>query len=81
MRNFEKIDQVTNEDLIHVLKDYTVTRLGTRDFYLFLERIVIDKLADIQIEKYTIDVLTAIYQESNLCSTETLELLKKLAYE
>ncbi len=64
-----------------MLKDYTVTRLGSREFYLFLEKIVMDKLADIRTEKYTIDALSAIYQESNLCSTETLELLKRLAYE
>jgi len=48
MRNFEKIESVSNEELIHVLKDYTVTRLGTREFYLFLEKIVNDKLADIK---------------------------------
>ncbi len=72
---------MTSEDLIKVLKDYTVTRLGSREFYLFLESIVNDKLADIKTEKYTIDALYAIYQESNLCSTHTLELLKKLAYE
>ena len=62
MRKFEKISEVTNEELIHVLKDYTVTRLGTREFYLFLEKIVTDKLADIKTEKYTIEALTAIYE-------------------
>lgn len=80
MRGFEKISEVSNEDLIHVLKDYTITRLGTREFYLFLEGIVNDKLQDISTEKYTVERLTAIYEESNLCSTETLQLLKALAY-
>lgn len=54
MRGFEKISEVSNEDLIHVLKDYTITRLGTREFYLFLEGIVNDKLQDISTEKYTV---------------------------
>jgi hypothetical protein len=48
MRNFAKISEVTSEDLIKVLKDYTVTRLGSREFYLFLESIVNDKIADIR---------------------------------
>ncbi len=72
---------MSSEELIHVLKDSTVTRLGTREFYLFLEAIVNDKLEDIKTEKYTIEALTAIYEESNLCSTDTLELLKGMAYE
>jgi hypothetical protein len=46
-----------------------------------LEGIVNDKLQDIMTEKYTIETLTAIYEESNLCSTETLQLLKAMAYE
>lgn len=71
---------MSNEDLIHVLKDYTITRLGTREFYLLLEGIVNDKLQDISTEKYTVERLTAIYEESNLCSTETLQLLKAMAY-
>jgi hypothetical protein len=54
MDRFSALDEVTNDDLIHVLKDYAVTRNGSRDLYKFLEKVVNNKLADITLQRHVI---------------------------
>lgn len=40
MRTFNNLKNVEIEALIKVIKDYSVTRIGSRDLYLFLEEVV-----------------------------------------
>ena len=64
--------------LIDVIKDYTVTRHGSRELYKFLEEVVKATIDDIMKDREALEALLVIYEHSGLCSEDTLCEIKGL---
>lgn len=70
-------EQISIDEIALIVKVFCTTRTGTREFHKLLETTVLSRLEDL---KKNMDILYSIgykFEESGLCSLDTLKLLKK----
>lgn len=70
-------EEVKTDEIALMVKVFCTTRTGTRDFHKLLETTVLSRMEDL---KKNMDMLYQIgykFEESGLCSLDTLKILKK----
>ena len=75
IKEFNTLKNVDVGCLIKVIKDYTVTRNGSRELYIFLEQVADALLVEIGKSRENLETLRTLYENSQLC---TPDFLKKL---
>jgi hypothetical protein len=60
-------------NLIKVIKEYSVTRAGSREIYVFFVQVAEACFEDIKKNREFLNTLATVYEKSNLCSAEFLE--------
>lgn len=78
MKIFNTLKNVEIDRLIRVLKDYTITRIGSREFYIFLEQVIDALLPEIKKNREHLETICALYENSELCTAEFLSKLQSL---
>ena len=72
---------VTVEELALIAKVFCTTRIGTRDFHKLLEATILSRVEDLKKNTGVMLQIGLIFEESGLCSIDTLQILKKCASE
>ena len=53
---------------MHICKNYSITRHGSRDIYKVLEVVILARMEDIKINRKVFMGIYNIYNKSDLCS-------------
>ena len=77
VKTLRNTKDISVEEIALITKVFCTTRTGSRDFHKLLETTVLQRLDDL---KKNMDALYQIgykFEESGLCSLDTLKILKK----
>lgn len=80
VKTLRNTKEVTIEEIALIAKVFCTTRTGSREFHKLLETTVLSRLEDL---KKNMEVLYQIgykFEESGLCSIDTLKILKKQVF-
>jgi hypothetical protein len=69
--------EVSVEEIALITKVFCTTRTGTREFHKLLETTVLQRLEDIKKNMEMMYQIGYKFEESGLCSIDTLKILKK----
>lgn len=72
LKQYNSLKHVKAENLLEVIKDYSVTRRGSRELYIFLEEVAMAIFEDFKKDRKLLEALHAVYEKSNLCTPDTL---------
>lgn len=64
MRHYNNLKNVQVENLIKVIKDYVLTRVGSRELYIFLEEVAVALFEEIKQDRGHLTTLLAVYEKS-----------------
>jgi hypothetical protein len=77
VKTLRNTKEITIEEIALIVKVFCTTRSGSREFHKLLETTVLQRLEDL---KKNMEILYQIgfkFEESGLCSLDTLKILKK----
>lgn len=77
VKTLRNVKEIPIEQIALITKVFCTTRSGSREFHKLLETTVLTRLEDL---KKKMDILYSIgykFEESGLCSLDTLKILKK----
>lgn len=67
-------------ELALIVKVFCKTRSASRDFHKMLESLILMKIPDLRKDLKTLHSIGTSFEESGLCSLDTLKALKKEAF-
>ena len=70
-------NEISVEDIALIVRVFCKTRTATRDFHKLLETTVLNRLDDIRKNKKLFYEIGRSFEESGLCSIDTIRILKK----
>ena len=76
IKSFSNLDNAYLWDVINVLKNYAVSRHGSRQIYVFLEEVIWKIFDNVRDDTVAIQTLLVIYDQSELCSGKLLDHLR-----
>jgi hypothetical protein len=68
---------ISLEELVLIVKVFCTTRTGSREFHKLLETVVLQRLEDLKKNMELLYQIGFKFEESGLCSLDTLKILKK----
>ena len=77
----EAADQVTLEEIALMVKTFCTTRTAHRDFHKILETTILMRIDELRANLKILHAIGLQFEESGLCSIDTLKALKKEAYQ
>ncbi len=80
VKSLRQTETIPIEDIALIVKVFCTSRSGSREFHKLLETTVLQRLEDL---KKNMNVLYSIgfkFEESGLCSLDTLKILKKSVF-
>jgi hypothetical protein len=77
VKTLRNTKEITIEEIALITKVFCTTRSGTREFHKLLETTVLQRLEDLKKNMEIIYQIGFKFEESGLCSLDTLKILKK----
>lgn len=69
------------DEIALIVKVFCTTRTGSREFHKLLETTVLTRLEDLKKDMKILHAIGYKFEESGLCSLDTLKLLKKHVFQ
>ena len=77
VKTLRDTENITIEEIALIVKVFCTTRSGTREFHKLLETTVLQRLEDLKKDMNVLYQIGFKFEESGLCSLDTLKILKK----
>lgn len=76
-----KTEEISPQEIALITKVFCKTRTGSRDFHKLLETTILMRMGDLKEDMKILHSIGASFEESGLCSLDTLKALKKQVFQ
>ena len=81
VKTLRNIKDISVEEITLIVKVFCTTRSGSREFHKLLETAVLSRLDDLKKNMNLMYQIGFTFEESGLCSIDTLKILKKQVFQ
>lgn len=74
-------EEITPQEIALIVKVFCTTRTAHRDFHKMLETTILMRLDELKLDMKLLHSIGHKFEESGLCSLDTLKALKKHAFQ